>query len=137
MAAVYGCESAVDAVGMLKSQAVSRVDSGLKDIAIRFDNKAAFDMARTLLFDTGGMKEVLKHVNASCERQVYADRYIRYINEHEMIIHISMIFSDPGPAAETVTETVTETETVTQPETVTGTDEDSSDHDEVATDLLL
>ncbi len=88
------CRRATEAQGMFKSLAVKQIGAGHKDIALRFENENAFSLAQTLLFDTGGMKDVLVYVNNNCDKKVRTDRYIRYINSDELIIHVSMIYDN-------------------------------------------
>ncbi|MBQ7990047.1 MAG: hypothetical protein IJ080_04355 [Oscillospiraceae bacterium] len=86
----WGAESG----GILKDLAVKRINEGHKDIAVRLKDESAYSVAKTLLFETGGMRDVLDTVNSQCSTKVCNDRYIRYLNDDLFIIHITMIYKD-------------------------------------------
>ncbi len=83
---------ATDAEGILSKQAAEKLSQGRKCIEVRFDNKRSYDLANTLLFETGGMKNVLKYANAHSDRKVRETTYVRYLNPDEYIIHVAMIY---------------------------------------------
>ena len=65
---------------------------GRKDAAVRFANRRAYDAAMSRLFDSKEIKQVLADANAVSQRKVLEGRFVRYCNEDELIIHISMIY---------------------------------------------
>lgn len=88
----YFASSADEGIELLKKSAADALNSGRKDAAVRFANESSYKSAVSKLFDNGAVKEVFKHANNSSERKVTDKKYIRYLNEDELIIHISMIY---------------------------------------------
>ncbi len=81
-----------EGIQMLKTAAESALLSGRKDAAVRFANSRAYESAKSRLFDSREIKEVFAYANASSPRDVLDGKYIRYCNDDELIIHISMMY---------------------------------------------
>lgn len=88
----YYAVSADEGIELLSKAAADALNSGRKDAAVRFSDESSYKSAVSKLFDNGAIKEVFKYANDSSERKVTDKKYIRYLNEDELIIHISMIF---------------------------------------------
>ncbi|MBQ5316398.1 MAG: hypothetical protein J6I96_02485 [Oscillospiraceae bacterium] len=84
---------ATDAENVLSKQAVRKLSEDRKCIEVRFDDKRSYDVANTLLFETGGMKNVLRYANAHSDKKVLETTYVRYLNPDEFIIHVEMIYA--------------------------------------------
>lgn len=81
-----------EGVEMLREAAAEALKNGRKDIAVRFNDKRAYDKAKSRLFDLKEIKQILAGANAVSSRQVFDNKYVRYCNDEELIIHISMIY---------------------------------------------
>lgn len=88
----YYAESASQGVDMLKSAAADALAMGRKDAGVRFSDRKAYEGAVSRLFDAKEIKKVFAYANASSDRKVLDGKYIRYCNDDELIIHISMIY---------------------------------------------
>ena len=88
------CSRAIDAEGILSREAARELGHGRKCIGLRFRDKHTYDVANTLLFETGGMKNVLRYANTNSgsDRKVRETTYVRYTNSDEYIIHVAMIY---------------------------------------------
>lgn len=88
----YTASDASESVSVLKKAAADALKKGRKDAAVRFTDRKAYDAAVIRLFDNKGMRDVLTYANLSSPRKILEGRYVRYLNEDELIIHISMIY---------------------------------------------
>ena len=43
------------------------------------------------LFDNGGIKQVFSAINGESDVKINEKKYVRYLNDEEFIIHITMI----------------------------------------------
>lgn len=84
--------SAADGKEKLMDSAAAALAMGRKDAGVRFSSKKAYDDAVKSLFDRRGIKDVFAYVNKVSERKVLEGKYVRYCNDDELIIHISMIY---------------------------------------------
>lgn len=82
--------SADEGIEMLKDAVARTLSLGGKNAAVRFDSKRDFNTAYSKLFDSNGMKEILRYGKAQSGVSISESRYVRYVNEDEFIIHISM-----------------------------------------------
>ncbi|MCI7767599.1 MAG: hypothetical protein MSJ26_06415 [Oscillospiraceae bacterium] len=87
----YFADSAEEGVKLLEIAAADALRSGRKDAAVRFSNERAYLSAINRLWDGKEIKKVLQNVNNSSDVKVNGDKHIRYLNDDELIIHISMI----------------------------------------------
>lgn len=85
-------QSGEEGVQLLKSAAVSALGSGRKDAAVRFSDKKSYESAYTKLFDNKEIRSVFAYVNSVSPKRVLESRYVRYSNDDELIIHISMFY---------------------------------------------
>lgn len=88
----YLAQSGEEGVSLLKSAAAASVSAGRKDAAVRFSDKKAYDSAYSKLFDSREIRDVFAYVNSTSSRRVLEGRYVRYANDDELIIHISMFY---------------------------------------------
>ncbi|MDE7294861.1 MAG: hypothetical protein K2N72_10605 [Oscillospiraceae bacterium] len=85
-------QSGEEGVQLLRSAAVSALSNGRKDAAVRFADKKSYENAYTKLFDNKEIRDVFAYVNSVSPRRVLESKYVRYSNEDELIIHISMFY---------------------------------------------
>lgn len=85
-------ESAEDGIELLRQNAVRAVTRGRKDAAVRFADKRSYESAVSRLFDSKEINGILTNVNAVCDKKVVEKKYVRYCNDDELIIHVSMFY---------------------------------------------
>lgn len=85
-------QSADEGISMLSECAADALRAGRKDAGVRFADRQSYEKAITRLFDGHEIKKIITSANAAAERKVMTGRYVRYCNDVELIIHISMIF---------------------------------------------
>ncbi|MDE6591686.1 MAG: hypothetical protein K2K57_01300 [Oscillospiraceae bacterium] len=85
-------QSGEEGVQLLKSAAVAALANGRKDAAVRFADKRSYESAYTKLFDSKEIRDVFAYVNSVSPKRVLESRYVRYSNDDELIIHISMFY---------------------------------------------
>ncbi len=88
----YTASSAKQGEELLSKAAADALMAGRKDAAVRFTDKKAYNDAVSRLFDSRGIKNVFAYANSVSPRKVLDGKYIRYCNDDELIIHISMIY---------------------------------------------
>lgn len=88
----FFASSGEEGVSMMAVCAADAVLEGRKDAAVRFADKKSYDNAYSRLFDSKEIRSVFDYVNSVSSQKVVESRYIRYSNEEELIIHISMIY---------------------------------------------
>ena len=88
----YFAESAEEGIGLLGKAAADALCSGRKDAAVRFSDEKAYRSAVSRLWDYNEIKQVFQFANNSSDVKVSSDKYVRYLNDEELIIHISMIY---------------------------------------------
>lgn len=88
----YFASSADEGVSILANAAADALCCGRKDAAVRFSDEKTYKDAVSRLFDFGEIKQVFKFANNSSDIKVTDRKYVRYLNDDELIIHISMIF---------------------------------------------
>ncbi|MGN0643027.1 MAG: transglutaminase domain-containing protein [Huintestinicola sp.] len=87
--------TAEEGIEILKQNAADVLLQGRKDAAVRFTNYEAYSSAVSKLFDSKKIREVFDAANSSgAPRKVKPGKYVRYCNDTEMIIHISMFYED-------------------------------------------
>ncbi|MBQ7782898.1 MAG: hypothetical protein IJ368_02920 [Oscillospiraceae bacterium] len=86
--------SAAEGIDMLAKSAGIAAEMGRKDAAVRFADRSSYDTAVSRLFDGNQVRKVMTEYNSVSDRQVLENKYIRYCNDDELIIHISMIYED-------------------------------------------
>ncbi|MGN0666077.1 MAG: transglutaminase domain-containing protein [Huintestinicola sp.] len=85
--------TAEEGISILEKNAVDVLNNGRKDASVRFTNYEAYSEACSKLFDSKGIKKIFSNANNSgVPRKVKTGRYVRYTNDAELIIHISMIY---------------------------------------------
>ena len=71
-------------------------ESGEQGVILRacvgFADRKSYDAAYSKLFDNKEILDVFAYVNSVSPRKVLDSRYVRYANNEELIIHISMIY---------------------------------------------
>lgn len=87
----YVASNGEEAAEKMKKAVVDALKNGRKDAAVRFTDSKAYAEGMTRLFDRKGMREVLAYANSVSPKKVLEGRYVRYLNEDEYIIQISMI----------------------------------------------
>lgn len=88
----YYASSADEGVTLLANAAADALKCGRKNAAVRFSDEKAYKDAVGKLFDFGGIKQVIKFANDSSDVKVTDKKYVRYLNDDELIIHITMIY---------------------------------------------
>ncbi len=83
-------DSGKDAANDLKDAALKALSIGRKDAAIRFSDRSAYNDAVKRLFDDKEIKQVLAYASSISDNKILKNKYIRYCNDDELIIHISM-----------------------------------------------
>lgn len=85
-------ESGEEGVQLLRSAAVSALNNGRKDAAVRFADKKSYESAYAKLFDNKEIRDIFAYANSVSPRRVLESKYVRYSNDDELIIHISMFY---------------------------------------------
>ncbi|MGN1089692.1 MAG: transglutaminase domain-containing protein [Huintestinicola sp.] len=85
--------SADEGVKLLSEACALAIRTGRTDAAVRFTDKSAYEKAKMKLFDMGEIKNVFAYANEHSDKKVLDSRYVRYANDDQFIIHISMIFA--------------------------------------------
>ena len=88
----YFADSAEEGVNLLGKAAADALQIGRKDAAVRFSDERAYKSAVSRLWDSGEIKQVLQFANNNSDFKVNSDKHVRYLNDDELIIHISMIY---------------------------------------------
>lgn len=88
----YYASSADEGASQLAKAAADALNSGRKDAAVRFSDEKAYNDAVSRLFDFDDIKKVFKFANDSSDIKVTDKKYVRYLNDEELIIHITMIY---------------------------------------------
>ena len=88
----FYAESGEQGVNLLAVCAAEALEDGRKDAAVRFADRKSYDAAYSKLFDNKEILDVFAYVNSVSPRKVLDSRYVRYANNEELIIHISMIY---------------------------------------------
>lgn len=88
----YFADSAEEGVNLLGKAAADALQMGRKDAAVRFSDERAYKSAVSRLWDSGEIKQVLQFANNNSDFKVNSDKHVRYLNDDELIIHISMIY---------------------------------------------
>ena len=88
----YFATSADEGASLLAMAMSDALNCGRKDAAVRFSDEKAYNDAISRLFDFGEIKTVFKYANNCSDVKVTDKKYVRYLNDEELIIHISMIF---------------------------------------------
>lgn len=88
----YFAYSAEEGISLLGKAAADALNCGRKDAAVRFSDEKAYNDAVSKLFDSGEIKQVFKFANDSSDVKVTDRKYVRYLNDDELIIHITMIY---------------------------------------------
>ncbi|MGN1102718.1 MAG: transglutaminase domain-containing protein, partial [Huintestinicola sp.] len=87
----YLADSADEGISLLSKSAADALNCGRKDAAVRFSDEKAYNDAVSKLFDLGDIKQVFKYANECSDVRVTDKKYVRYLNDDELIIHITMI----------------------------------------------
>lgn len=88
----YFASSADEGVTLLAKAMSDALSCGRKDAAVRFSDEKAYRDAVSRLFDFGGIKQAFIFANDCSDVKVTDKKYVRYLNDDELIIHISMIY---------------------------------------------
>lgn len=88
----YLASSADEGVTLLAKAMSDALSCGRKDAAVRFSDDKAYRDAVSRLFDFGEIKQAFKFANDSSDVKVTDRKYFRYLNDDELIIHISMLY---------------------------------------------
>lgn len=88
----YLASSADEGVSLLAKAMSEALSCGRKDAAVRFSDEKAYKDAVSRLFDFGEIKQAFKLANDSSDVKVNDRKYVRYLNDDELIIHISMLY---------------------------------------------
>lgn len=88
----YLVSSADEGVSLLAKAMSDALSCGRKDAAVRFSDEKAYKDAVSRLFDFGEIKQAFKLANDSSDVKVTDRKYVRYLNDDELIIHISMLY---------------------------------------------
>ena len=87
----YYAESGDKGAELLKKAALDALSCGRKDAGVRFSDEKAYKNAVSKLFDNGGIKQVFSSINGESDVKINEKKYVRYLNDEEFIIHITMI----------------------------------------------
>jgi len=87
----YYAESGDEGAVLLKKAALDALGCGRKDAGVRFSDEKAYKNAVSRLFDNGGIKQVFAEINGESDIRINEKKYVRYLNDEEFIIHITMI----------------------------------------------
>ncbi len=87
----YYAESGDEGAELLKKAALDALRCGRKDAGVRFSDEKAYKNAVSKLFDNGGIKQVFSEINGESDVKINEKKYVRYLNDEEFIIHITMI----------------------------------------------
>ena len=87
----YYAESGDEGAELLKKAALDALSCGRKDAGVRFSDEKAYKNAVNKLFDNGGIKQVFSVINGESDVKINEKKYVRYLNDEEFIIHITMI----------------------------------------------
>lgn len=91
-----GCyaENADSGISMLKKAGKEAVSEGGRNMGVRFSDRRAYDKAVSRLFEGKEIVQVLSDINSGSDHKVLKTKYVRYLNDDELIIHISMIYEN-------------------------------------------
>ncbi|MCM1578107.1 MAG: hypothetical protein NC078_04830 [Ruminococcus sp.] len=92
----FYAQSGEEGVQLLKTAALSALQKGHKDAAVRFADKKSYENAYSRLFDSREIRDVFAYVNSTSDKRVTDNKYVRYSNDDELIIHITMVCENAG-----------------------------------------
>ena len=90
----YYAENADEGISMLTECGAKALSEGGRNMAVRFSDRRAYERASSKLFEGKEIVQVLEKINADSPNKVQKSKYVRYLNDDELIIHISMIYEN-------------------------------------------
>ncbi|MCM1524569.1 MAG: hypothetical protein NC120_08950 [Ruminococcus sp.] len=87
-------ENADIGISMLEKAGRDALASGGRNAAVRFSDRRSYERAVNRLFEGKEIVQTLSNINSASDKKILEKKYVRYLNDDELIIHITMIYEN-------------------------------------------